>query len=490
MPGLVYLVGAGPWSPDLLTARGQGLLAMADAVLHDPDCNPDLLALASPGAERLPVADAAQAVATMVRRAAAGDVVVRLTPGDPAVFGPHLEIEGLVAAGVPHEVVPGVLQVAAGASQAGLALTGASGGRTVAFGTDDLATESGWADLAQADTVAVSLTAQPPGGIAQALLAAGRDPQTPAALIRRPSRPDQHLVWTTLGQVQAAWRHQRLTPPAVLLVGPAAAAHAARSAPRHKPLHGRRIGVTRSAAQQGPLVGRLAELGAEVVAMPTIHVTAPDDPARVAEAVAALGTYHWVLFTSANGVDRFLDAVYAQGRDPRAFGSARLACIGPATARRLRQRGLVPDLIPERYVAEAFLEALPEDLEGVRVLLPRAEVAREVLPDTLRQRGATVDVVPVYRTVPAAVAPEARLRVVRGEVDLLTFTASSTVSQFVEALSSDELAEVVARVPAACIGPITAQTARAAGFHVAIEAARFTVPGLVDAVVAWAAPEP
>ncbi|MCA9526376.1 MAG: uroporphyrinogen-III synthase, partial [Myxococcales bacterium] len=247
-----------------------------------------------------------------------------------------------------------------------------------------------------------------------------------------------------------------------------------------KPLFGLKIVVTRAQGQQGPLASQLAELGAEILPLPSIDfVPAAPDPAVLGQ----LGGFDLVIFTSANGVDFFLDALWAAGRDPRAFGSARIACIGPATARRLAERGLRADVIPARYVAEGLLEVLlAEGVAGRRVLIPRARVAREILPETLRTAGADVVVLPVYDTVepPADAATLARIR--QGEADLVTLTASSTVTHFRARFSDAEWAHVCAHTRAACIGPVTAATARAAGLDVAVEAGVYTIPGLVEAL--------
>jgi uroporphyrinogen III methyltransferase/synthase len=259
-----------------------------------------------------------------------------------------------------------------------------------------------------------------------------------------------------------------------------------------RPLDGLRVAVTRSASQQAGLADPLIALGATVVALPTIDFAPPESPERVAAAVAALHTYDWVLFTSTNGVDRFLDAVDAEGRGVQIFNTVKVACVGSATARRLAARGVQAHLTPESYVAEGLLAALAAaGLGAGRVLLPRAAVGREVLPEQLRAQGAQVDVVPVYRTVTPVPDAKAWGQVQAGAVTVITFTASSTVTRFVAQLLAlygpEVLAQVQASAVAACIGPVTAETARAAGFSVEVEARRFTVAGLVEALVRWRA---
>ncbi len=494
-PGYVYLVGAGPWDPGLLTLRGRELLERADVVVYDYLANPEHLRHVRPDAERVPARtptgrmDQSELSALLVSRAREGRVVVRLKGGDPFVFGRGgEEAEALVAAGVPFEVVPGVTAAVAAASFAGIPVTHRGFGSTLALVTghqrgDAPDADHDWDALARMSTVVFYMAARRIGEIADALVAAGRDPATPVALVQWATRPDQRTVVSTLAE--CASDAEPLSPPLTVVVGDVVGLRDRIGWYEQRPLFGSRVVVTRSRGQQDGMAARLRELGAEVIPLPTIAFEA-GDPDAVDAAVEAVGTYDWVLFTSANGVDYFVDALHERGRDLRVFGSARVGCIGPATARRLARRGIVPDVVPEAYVAEGLLEALlAEGVSGRRFLVPRAAVAREILPDTLRAEGATVDVLPVYRTVPPQVDPEVRGRVARGEVDVVTFTSSSTVTHFCALLNRAELAAVQATVKAACIGPITARTAREAGFDVAVCATEYTMPGLVDALVRW-----
>jgi uroporphyrinogen III methyltransferase/synthase len=500
-PGHVYLVGAGPWDAGLLTLRGRDLLARADVVVHDYLVNPELLEHARPDAERIAVGGGraerlsqAEINALLVRLALAGRVVVRLKGGDPFVFGRGgEEAEALVQAGVPFEVVPGVTAAIACASYAGIPVTHRGFGSTLAFVTGhqradgEAATEDvDWAALARMSTVVFYMGARNLEGLAKRLVDAGRAPETPVALVRWATRPDQRTAVATLADCAAVMDREGLEPPLTVIVGEVVGLRDRIGWYERKPLYGLRVVVTRSQGQQGPLAGRLRELGAEVLSLPTIRFEPPADPAPLRAAIARLDTYDWVLVTSANTVDFFLDALWASGRDARAFGRARLGCIGPATARRLQERGLRPDVVPEAFVAEGLLDALrAEGLAGRRVLIPRAEVAREVLPETLSAMGAEVDVVPVYRTVPAEVDPAVLARIAGGDVDVVTFTSASTVRHFCVGFSDEELARIRGRARAACIGPVTEQAARAAGFEVAVSAATYTIPGLVDALVGW-----
>lgn len=495
VPGFVYLVGAGPWDPGLLTLRGRELLARADAVLYDYLVNPELLDHLPPQAERVPVGappdrmTQAEINAALVERAQRGQVVVRLKGGDPFVFGRGgEEAEALVHAGVPFEVVPGVTAAIAGAAFAGIPVTHRGYGSTLAFVTGHRAADGDARDgvdypaLARMSTVAFYMGVRNLDAVAAGLIAAGKRKETPVALIRWASRPDQETVVTTLEGCAAAATAAGLEAPMTILIGEVVALRDRIGWYEQRPLYKTRVAITRSQGQQGALAHRLAELGAEVIALPTIAFE-PADPAPIQAAIEHLATYDRVIFTSANGVDAFLDALYAAGRDPRAFAAARIACIGPATARRLRERGLVADQVPHQFVAEALIDALLEEgVAGQRILIPRAEIAREILPDTLRAHGAHVDVLAAYRTVPPPVDAAALARIANGEIDLVTFTSSSTVQHFRALFDDPTFERVRARIGAACIGPITADTARAHGLRVAVMATEYTIPGLVDAL--------
>ena len=310
-------------------------------------------------------------------------------------------------------------------------------------------------------------------------MAGGRPADTPVAAVRWGTRSEQTTVRATLGTIA----DQPLEAPSVIVIGDVAAEQLTWF--ERRPLLGRRVVVTRTRAQASALARQLREVGAEPVEVPVIAISDPSDGGTaLAGAVAELGTYDWVVVTSPNGAGRLLGAVHAAGRDARAFGGARVAAIGPATAAVLADGGIRADVVPPKYVAEALLEALPwpDDGGGGRVLLARAEVARDVLPDGLRERGWQVDVVDAYRTVPAVVTDDQRSAVAGAEV--VTFTSSSTVEHFVAAFGRDAVPPVVA-----CIGPVTAATARDLGLAVTVEADAHTVPGLVAAFVAWAQTE-
>jgi uroporphyrinogen III methyltransferase/synthase len=477
-------VGAGPGDPGLLTVRGAEVLARADVVVHDRLSAAELLDLAPVAAERIDVGKAPRAhrmaqeeiSALLVERGRTGATVVRLKGGDPFVFARGSEeAQALADAGVPYEVVPGITSALAVPAYAGIPVTQrfSSTSFTVVTGHEDPASGDGTVDWDAIARVGGTLVILMGVGrwpqIAERLLAAGRAPDTPAAAVRWGTRPDQRTVRATL----ATLGDHELAAPSVIVVGGVAAEDLAWFTER--PLHGRSIVVTRARAQASGLAARLRELGAEVIESPAIAIEAPaDGGAALAAAVADLAAYDWLVLTSPNGVHR----TFAHLPDARALAGVRVAAIGPGTADALAGYRIVADLVPERFVAESLLEAFPEPpAGGGRVLVSRAAVARDVLPDGLRAAGWSVDVVEAYRTVP--VAPDEALRDQVASADAITFTSSSTVDHVVAALGTERLPATVVS-----IGPITSATASGHGLAVTAEADPHTIDGLVDAVLA------
>ena len=471
----VALVGAGPGDPGLLTVRGAELLAAADVVLYDSLAEASLLELAPATAERVFVGKRPGAPmpqdeinALLVNHALAGRRVVRLKGGDPFVFGRGgEEAAALAGAGIAFEVVPGVTAAVAVPAYAGIPVTqrGLATSFTVVTGHSRHAvdTETNWEALAAAGgTIVVLMGVAHRAEIAGRLQRGGLAPDTPVAAVQWGTRPGQRTVRTTLSGLGDAV----LEPPATIVVGAVAALDLAWYEAR--PLFGRRVVVTRAREQSADAVAALRDVGAEVVELPVIEFADPaDGGAALREVVARLGSYEWVVFTSANAVHRVLALV----RDARDFGAARLAVVGAKTAEALAAHGLVADLVPGRFVAEALLEAWPAGTGTV--LLPRAEVARDVLPEGLRARGWRVEVVDAYRTV-AARPSEAEWAAAAG-ADAIMFTSSSTVANYLAV--TDRVPPVVA-----CIGPVTARAAEAAGLRVDVVADESTVESLVAAL--------
>ena len=479
----VYLVGAGPGDPGLITVRGAELLARADVVVHDRLVDPSLLQQAAPAAELVDVgkwpgassgARQEEINALLVERGRAGLEVVRLKGGDPFVFGRGgEEALALAGAGVDFEVVPGVSAAVAVPAYAGVPVThrGLSSSFVVVTGrAGEGRSGPDWEVLARSGaTIVVLMGVAHRGEIAGRLLAAGLPPETPVAAVRWGTRPEQRSLRTTLAELGDA----DLEPPTTIVIGRVAGLDLAWF--ERRPLFGRRIVVTRATDQASTLVDRLRALGAETLELPTVAVRDPaDGGAALARAAAELGRYDWVVFTSANAVDRLLALV----PDARALGGARVAAVGPGTAARLGRWRVAPDLVPAEAVAESLLDALPDPpAGGGRVLLPRAAVGRDLLPDGLRARGWQVDVVEAYRTERVAPAPE--LVAAARAADAITFTSGSTVTGWVEAAGPDAVPPVVA-----CIGPVTADAARACGLSVDVVADVHTIDGLVEALVA------
>ena len=478
----VYLVGAGPGDPGLLTVRGAEVLGRADVVVYDRLSVADLLELAPARAERVSVGKTPGRAgvsqedinALLVERGRAGEEVVRLKGGDPFVFARGgEEAQALLAAGVAFEVVPGVTSAVAVPAYAGVPVTnrGLSTSFTVVTGHEDpwAATETDWDAVARVGgTVVVLMGVATRGAIAERLMAGGRPGETPVVSVQWGTRPEQRTVRTTLSGLGAA----ELDTPATIVIGEVAALDLAWF--DRRPLFGRRIVVTRSRPQASDLVARLRDRGAETIELPAITIAeAADGGAALRAAAGRLGTYDWVVFTSASAVERFVPLL----RDARAFAGVHVAAIGPGTAAALAQRNLVADLVPERFVGEGLLAAMPAPSGRARVLLPRAAVARDVLPRGLRDAGWEVDVVEAYRTE-AAKPSEQALAAVAG-ADAVTFTSSSTVTGFLEAAGPEAVPPVVA-----CIGPVTAATARRCGLTVDVVAPVHTIEGLVEALTA------
>ncbi|HEX6166365.1 MAG TPA: uroporphyrinogen-III C-methyltransferase [Acidimicrobiales bacterium] len=496
----VHLVGAGPGDPGLLTVRALEVLQRAEVVVYDRLSQESLLDLAPAGAERIDVGKAPGHVrlpqeginALLVERGRRGETVVRLKGGDPFVFARGgEEAAALAEAGVPFEVVPGITSAIAVPAYAGIPVTlrHSSTSVTIVTGHEEPgAGEDGtvdWRAVARVGgTIVILMGVARIGRIAAALMAAGRPPDTPVAAVQWGTRPEQRTVRATLATIG----DHELGTPSTIVVGEVAARDLAWF--ENRPLFGRRIVVTRAREQASELVARLAALGAATVEVPAIAVAEPaDGGAALAAAVdrVAAGAYDWLVLTSPNGARRLLAGLRAAGRDARALGSTRLAAIGPGTADVLAAANLVADLVPPRFVAESLLASFPGTGEGDvatgRVLLARAAVARDVLPEGLAERGWKVDVVEAYRTEPAPL--DERAAAALADAEIITFTSSSTVTNFLAGAGSGAVPPVVA-----AIGPVTAATAREHGLTVDIEAEVHSLDGLVAALCAWATAHP
>ncbi len=484
----VYLVGAGPGDPGLITVKGRKILERADAILYDNLASQRLLDLAPAHAERVYVGkkrsehEVPQEEITrmLIERARRGWTVVRLKGGDPFIFGRGgEEIEALTAAGVPFEIVPGVTTPLGLAAYTGVPLTHREHTSAVTFVTGHNVEAIDWGKVGAAETIVLFMGLVNFPAIAGALIKHGRPPKTPAMAVRWATRPDQQTVAGTLESLPRLIEEARLRPPATIVIGEVVALRERFNWFERLPLFGRRIVVTRDRAQAMDLAEPLEALGAEAILLPAIEIREAADPGPLDRAIARLNSYDWLIFTSVNGVRCFVERLDRSAVDLRAL-KARICAIGPATRASVEALHLKVDLMPEEYVAESLVAAFAsEDLTGRTILLPRAAVARDLVPVELTRRGAVVEVVEAYRTV-APENLEARAReVLARRPHWITFTSSSTVKNFVAAAAGRESLDAV---KIASIGPITSATLLEHGLSIDVEANPHTIEGLVAAI--------
>jgi len=499
---MVYLVGAGPGDPGLITAKGLAVLRRAQVVVYDQLASPELLKEAPAAAEIIYVGKKAGAHAVpqegindlLVARAKAGLTVVRLKGGDPFVFGRGgEEAEELARAGIPFEVVPGVTAAVAVPAYAGIPVTHRRYTTLVTFitGHEDPAKEAStipWEALGKnPGTLVFLMGVKNLPEICRQLVEKGRDSRTPAAVIERGATLAQRTVTGTLADIAQVAREAEIKPPAILVVGGVVELRQTLKWWETRPLWGKTVVVTRSRQQASKLVELLAAAGARCLEVPTLEIGPPDDFGPLDAALKSLFQYQWVVFTSANGVEAFMGRLFQEGQDVRALGGAKIAAIGPATAESLRAYGLTADVVPHAFKAEVLLEALsPLVTTGSKMLLARAQIAREVLPQGLMRLGAKVDVAPVYKSrSPHEIPPEAETALQEGRVDILTFTSSATVHNFVKLLGQERFQTLAAKATVASIGPITSATLKEYGITPQIEPKDYTIPALVEAIVTY-----
>ncbi len=502
--GKVYLIGAGPGDPELITVKGRRLLGRAEVVVYDYLANRKLLEHA-PATATLVYAGKKgggchshtqeEINQMLVDYALAGKTVVRLKGGDPFIFGRGgEEIEELAAHQVPFEVVPGVTSATAAATYAGVPITHRRFTSSVAFVTgheDPSRAESriAWDKLATGvGTLVFYMGIKNLPSITEKLIRYGRDPQTPVAVVRWASTPEQRSVVGTLTTISEVVAREKITPPALVVVGEVVALREVINWYEKRPLFGKRILVTRTREQASDLVSLLEDEGASCLEGATIALAEPPSWEALDRELGQLATYHWLLFTSPNAVRFFFKRLREQGLDSRALAGPKIGVVGSATADSLAEYGVRADLLPEEFTGEGLAAALvAQGGGGQRILLPRAMQARDVLPATLKEAGAEVTVVSVYRNVRPPMSEEIRQALENKEVDLITFTSSSTVSNFVEMLGLDRdgLTSLLAGVVIAAIGPITAATAQKAGLTVHIQPTPHTIPALVAGIQEW-----
>ena len=477
MSARVRRVGVGPGPADLMTIRAHQAIAEADAVRHPADLEPSIVAIARDGADVAPLAGAGE----VLELARNGRTVAVLYRGDPYAFASGGELaQALSRAGLDFEVVPGVLPDTSAPALSGIPLTIEGKSASVSLG-----------GTRSSDTTVLRLAPGWLGSAVEALLAAGRAPDSPAAILDQPGGPVRRLLTGLLSELPRRAAERGLPGEAMLVVGPGVEMAERLDTMSRRPLHGRRVLVTRARHQVEAFRRQLAELGAWVVEIPTISIRRTADTARVRGAIRRLPETGLVIFTSANAVEIFFDMLLESGSDARSLHTSRVCAIGPETARALESHGVRPELVAGEYTAEGLVDALRGwDVSGKRVLVPRAKVARDALPALLSQRGAEVELLPVYETVCPAGSAEALRRLFDGEgADVITFTSSSTVYNFMRAVGP-ELPALAARAKIACIGPVTADTARQLGLRVDIIARDYTTRGLATAIAEFFGAQP
>ena len=500
MKTAIYLIGAGPGDPELITLKGRRCLEAADCVIYDHLVNRELLEFAPGGAERVYVGkqggrdhiSQTEINSLLLTRARQGKTVARLKGGDPFIFGRGgEEAEVLAGAGIPFEVVPGVSAGSAAPAYAGIPLTHRDYGPTVAFvaAQQDPTREDpllDWGKISSAaDTLVFFMGARSLQQVVEQLTRHGRSPATPVALIRWGTCPTQEVVTGTLESIRSRAGH--MAPPTLIVVGEVVRLRERLRWFDNRPLFGKRILITRPRQQAQDFRKALELLGATAISFPTVEVREPDSWDRLDRAIETIDRYDWLIFTSVNGVKYFFQRYFRHHSDIRQLKGVRIAAIGPATRRAVLDFSLAVDTLPSDYQAEGLVESLRgKVVKGMRVLLPRARVAREVLPRQLQRQGASVEVVEAYRTGPPDNA-QSRWGQVLDEAapHMVVFTSSSTVANLADLSRPRPLAESLQGVAVACIGPITAGTARESGLEVDLVPEKYTTASLIEAMEAY-----
>ena len=490
-------MGAGPGDAGLLTLRGAELLRIAEVVISDVLVNPELLRLAPATAEIITRGNhkrdgglsQEQLTDLMLARARAGKIVVRLKGGDPFIFGRGgEEAEQLAAENIPFEVVPGVSSVVAAANYAGIPLTHRDhcSSFTVFTGHSDSAdapTALRYEQIAKIPGTKVVLMGMDNlADWTKSLITHGMNPEMPVAIVHRGTTGRQKSVAGTLASIAKLAEKEKLSPPAIIIVGDVVKLRAKLNWFEKLPLFGQRIVITRRPEQAGSFAARLAELGADVLEVPTIKITEPQEKMAIVDALLEINSYDWLIFTSANGVTAFFDIFFKRFQDLRDLGGARIAAVGPKTAAKLRELHLQVDLQPEEYVGKKIVAAFKkfQDIENVKMCLFRAEVANKDLPDALMEEGAIVDDIAIYRTVAETEdCTGAAARLLTEGADWVTFTSSSTVEHFQARFNLPELVKNFPQLKIASIGPETTKTIAALGLKPKFEAKEHTTDGLI-----------
>lgn len=499
--GFVYLVGAGPGDPGLFTIKGKALLERAQVVVYDRLVSPEILAYAHPEAELIYVGKESnrhtlsqdEINALLVSKAQEGKMVVRLKGGDPFVFGRGGEEALFIREhGFDFAVVPGISSAIAVPAYAGIPVThrDATSSFAVITGHEKPGKEISsikW-DLISTGigTLVFLMGVENLEYIVDSLMANGRSPQTPVALIRRGTLADQEVVTGVLADIVVRVKNAGLKPPAIIVVGETVALRQELGWQEKLPLWGKRILVTRSRTQASVLVEKIKQMGGEAIEFPTIEIAVEKNLEHLYQAFANIEKYQWIIFTSVNAVDIFFKQLREQDRDIRSLSGVRICAIGPATSSKLQGLGLLVEIIPDEYQAEGIIEKLDGLISpGQRVLLPRARGAREILPVNLEKMGAVVDECFLYQAViPKSINSIGWQELLADHLDYVTFTSSSTVNNFVKIIGREQVESLHQQhIKVACIGPITAATARENGFDIDVQASEYTIDGLLNAIL-------
>jgi len=503
MTGKVYLLGAGPGDPGLITHKAMECIQNCDVIIYDYLASPALLSISDRQTEQIYVGKKGgdhtmkqeQINQLIIDKAREGLTVCRLKGGDPYIFGRGgEEVEVLKAHNIPFEVVPGITSGIAAPAYAGIPLTHRKMTSTLAFVTgheDPTKAESSihWPSLAKGiGTLVFYMGVKQLPGIVEQLIKHGKPKETPVALVRWGTTSKQQTVTGQLSNIVEIVQTTGLKAPAIIVVGEVVSLRDQPGWFEQKPLFGKTIVVTRARRQASDLVKQLSDLGAECIECPTIQIVPPDNNAPMIQAIEQISDYHWLVFTSVNGVLQFFNRLFDMGKDVRILSHLKFCTIGPVTARKLMDYGIKTDILPETYRAESVVQAFEQtSMAGKRVLLPRAKEARSVLPDALDKMGAIVDEVTAYQTIAVSGHDSSvASRIQNADIDMVTFTSSSTVINFCNTFpDSVNNSTFLNQVAIASIGPITSDTAHQKGLTVSIEAEEYTIPGLVQAIVSY-----
>ena len=498
--GKVYLIGAGPGDPGLITVKAKECIQAADVVVYDYLASPFLLDYAGKNAEIIYVGKKGgdhtltqdKINLLLVDKAREGKNVARLKGGDPFVCGRGgEEAQELLSYGIRYEVIPGVTSAVAAPAYAGIPVTHRDHTSFVSFITgherpDKKGSRMQWDIFAKSDATLVFLMGvKNLSNIVTKLMENGKPSDTPVALVRWGTTTRQQTVTGTLATIVDAVKKAGLKSPAIIVVGHVVSLRDELAWFDQKPMFGKKIVITRARAQASGLVAELNRLGAQCIEVPTIKIVPPEDKKPLEAAIDNLDRYDWLVLTSVNGVKFFFDTLLEKGKDARALGHLKVACIGPVTKERLADHGIISDILPKTYQAESVVDAFSGlDMTGKKVLLPRAKKARTILPEELTRMGALVDEVTAYETRLADEGKDLLIEMLKaGDIDAVTFTSSSTVANFLTLLEGQNIPALLEGVILASIGPITSDTIRAKGLSPHIEADSFTIDRLIDALL-------